>query len=106
MLTDLPPTWAACFQVLSCVTADLRGTVLAGIDPVAKPLQPPGELRLIDGGGELLTSEKLLRLKRAGLSVGGLGYVKENDVRVELGRGVAVDRTGAVVLEPRGSRQL
>src|SRR5205814_1018273 len=75
MLADLPAARTARLEVLAGIAADLRGTVLSGVDLVAEPPQPPGQLRLIHGGRELLTAVELLGLERAGPSVGGLGHV-------------------------------
>ena len=57
---------------------------------------------MIHGGRELLTAVELLRLERAGPSVSRLGHVEEHNMGMKLGRRVAVDRPGAVVLELRG----
>ncbi len=83
------------------VALDLRLAVLAALDLVAQSLQPGGELRPVDRRRKCLRLEKSALLQRVGVAVLALGHVEDDDVRVKLRRGVAVDRPGGVVLEGR-----
>ena len=68
-------------------------------DLVAKFAQPKGQLRLIDGSGELLRLEETALLKRTCRSVRTLGDIEDDGVRVKLRRSVAIDGPRCVVLE-------
>ena len=60
---------ARCVEIFLRVTLDLRRSASANGDLVTKLAKPVSQLGLIDGGGELLRSEKALRLDGAGLPV-------------------------------------
>ncbi len=75
--------------------------MLAALDLVAQTLQPGGKLGPVDRRRERLRLEQAALLQRVGVAVLALGHVEDDDVGVELRRGVAVDRPGGVVLEGR-----
>ena len=56
---DLLAARAGGVKILLRVSFDLRRAALAGFDLVAEIAQPVGQLRLIDGGGELLRLEEV-----------------------------------------------
>jgi hypothetical protein len=90
-------------QVVLGVTLDLRGAASTGGDFITKLTQPVGQLRLVDGRGELLRGEETLRLQGAVLAVVTLGDIKDDGVSVELWSGVAVHGPGGIVLELGGN---
>ena len=54
---------------------------------------------MIDGGGELLRSEKALRLDGARLAVLALGHIEDDRMGMELRRNIAIHRASGVMLE-------
>ena len=88
-------------QVVLRVAADLRLAARAALDLVAQRLEPRGQLRPVHRRRVCLALVELARLQRADVAVLRAREVEDDDVGVELGRGVAVDRSGAVVLELR-----
>ena len=65
ILANLLAARARCVKVLLRVALDLRRAAAANGDLVTKLAKPVGQLRLIDGGGELLRCEEALRLDGA-----------------------------------------
>lgn len=63
-------------------------------------MEPGGEFRPVDGGRVALALVELAGLKGARVALLGLRDVEDDDVRVELRRGVAVHGSGAVMFEP------
>jgi hypothetical protein len=61
--------------------------------------QTVGQLGLIDGRGELLRCEEVLRLNRARLAIVTLSDVESNRMGVQLWRDMAIDRAGCIVLK-------
>ena len=57
---------------------------------------------MIDGRGELLRSEKALRLDGTGLAVLALGHIEDDGMGMELWRDIAIHRASRVVLELGG----
>jgi hypothetical protein len=84
--------------------AAVRLARLSALDCVTEILEPDGQLRSVNICGIALGGEKLLGLEGAGLAVLPLGYVENHGMGVELGRGVAFNRAGRVVLEGRGGK--
>jgi hypothetical protein len=89
-------------KVLLRIALDLWGAATSGGDLITKLSEPVGQLRLIDGRGELLRGEEILWLKGAVLAVLALSDVEDDCVGVELRSGIAIHRTGGVMLELRG----
>ncbi len=102
ILANLLAARAGCVKILLRVALDLRRAAAANGDLVTKLAKPVSQLRLIDGGGELLRGEEALRLDGAGLAVVALGDIEDDGVGMELRRNVAIDRAGGVVLELGG----
>jgi len=103
---DLILALARSVKILLRIPLDLRCAASTGRNLVAKFVQPEGQLRLVDGSGELLRLEEALRLERPRLlsvldAIGALSDIEDDSVRVKLRRGVAIDGTRCVVLEFR-----
>ena len=94
---DLLAARARGLEILGRVAADLGLVAGAALDLVAQGGQACGELGAVHGRGVGLRLEELARLQRAGAPVGSFGQIERHDVRVQLGRGVAVDGARAVV---------
>src|SRR5665213_160005 len=101
---DLLAAGTGGFQVLSGVALYVGRTALASLDLVAQIAEPEREFRLINGGRKLLAIEVTLRLKCASRTVGSLGHIEDDGMGMELGRGVAVNRAGGVMLELRDDK--
>jgi hypothetical protein len=84
------------------VARDLKLSKGATLNLVAERVEPGGKLGPVDGRRVPLGPVELSWLKGAGVARLRFGHVKDDDVGVELRRGVALHRTGAVVLEPSG----
>src|ERR1039458_9574702 len=69
---------ARCVEILLRVALDLRCSAAANGDLVTELAKPVGQLRLIDGGGELLRGEEALRLDGARLAGVAFGNVKDD----------------------------
>ena len=67
ILANLLAARAGCVKVLLRVALDLRRAAAANGDFVTELAKPVSQLRLIDGGGELLRCEEALRLDGARL---------------------------------------
>ena len=94
---------ARCVEIFLRVALDLRRSASANGDLVTKLAKPVSQLGLIDGSGELLRSEKTLRLDGPGLAVCAFRHIKDDRMGMELRSDVAIDRPGGVVLEFGGN---
>src|ERR1035441_9483198 len=104
MLLHLFPALAVGLHVLLRVSLDFRLARLSALDCVTEILEPDSQLRSVNIRGIALRGEKLLGLEGAGLAVLPLGDVENHRMGVELGRCVASDWPGRVVLEGRGGK--
>ena len=84
------------------VPFDFGSTALPCFYFVAKIAELVHQCRLVDRCGEVLGLEEAALLESAGRAVRPLRHIEDDGVGVELGRGVAVDRAGRVVLELGG----
>jgi hypothetical protein len=91
------------FEIGGQIAADLRLAAGPTLDVVTQRREARGQFRAIHGGPVLLRLVEFLRLECARLAGAPLGHVEEHDVRVQLGRGVPVDGSGAVVLKAGSS---
>jgi hypothetical protein len=91
-----------CVEVFLRIPFDLGRTAPARRNLVSELAQFVGEFGLINGGGELLRGEEALRLDDARLAVVALGDIENNRMRVQLGRDIAVDWAGCIVLKLGG----
>jgi hypothetical protein len=66
-------------------------------------VQTQGEFGTVDGCHILLRLKKAPLLKRARLAVLTFGHVEDDCVRVKLGRCIAINWAGSIVLEGRGN---
>ena len=96
---DLLAAWAGGFKILGGVALHVGSTALPSLDLVAEIAEPERQLRLVDGGCKLLAVEVALWLNRASRAVTSLSHIEDHGVGMELGRGVAVNRAGCVMLE-------
>ena len=103
VLFDLLGARAGCVQVLLRVAFDLWCSAFSRLDLVTQVAELVGKRRLVHRGRIVLGIEQALRLKRACRSVFALGHIHDEDMRVELGSGVAIDRAGGVMLELCGN---
>ena len=95
ILPNLLAAGAGCIEVFLCEAFDLRGTAPACCrNFVTELAQFVGQLRLIDGCGELLRGEEALRLDGTRLAVVPLSNVENDRVGVQLWRDIAINRTG------------
>ncbi len=99
LLANLLAAQAGGLQVLGRVAFDLRCAAAAGLKLVSKIAQLEGEFRLVDGRRKLLGIEQCARLQGARRAVGPFRDVEDDSMGVELGRGVAVDRSRGVMFE-------
>ena len=99
-LFDLLTPRTRCLKILLRVAFDLRLTMRAALDFIAQPLQVRRQLRAVNRRRVLLRLVKFLRLQRPRFALRRLRYIEDHRVRVQLRRGVTIDRTAAVVLEP------
>src|SRR5579871_862361 len=86
-------------EIFLGVALDLRGSASANGDFVPEVLQSVHQFGLIDGGGELLRSEKALRLDRPRLAILALGQIEYDRVGMELRRNISIHWTSCIVLE-------
>ena len=103
VFTDLLAAGTRCVKVLLRVALDLRRAASSRGDLVAELAQPVGQLRLINGRGELLRSEETLRLQGAVFPRLALRDIEDDGVGMELRSGVAVHGPGGVMLEFGGN---
>jgi hypothetical protein len=92
------------FKVLGGVALYVGSATLSSLNLVAKIAKPEGQLRLIDGGGELLGIEEPARLQSAGRTIGEFGHVEDYGMGMELRSGVPIDRAGGVMFELCGNK--
>ena len=97
--SDLFAAQAGSIQILLRVSLDLRRSAASGLDLIAETPQFVGKGGLIDGGCVLLALEERALLQGACRAVRSLGDVEDDDVRMELWRGVPVHGSGGVMLE-------
>src|SRR6185437_6419921 len=86
-------------KVLLRIALDLRCSALTRLNLVSEAAELVGKMGLIDGGRVALRLEETPLLKRPHLPILALGHIEDDDMRVELWRGVAIDRAGCIVLE-------
>ena len=98
-LFDLLAAWTGRLKILRRVAFHSGAPLLPSLDFVAEIAKPVGQFGLVDGGGKLLAIEESLRLQGAGGAIFALGHIEDHGVGMELGSGVAIDRTGGVMLE-------
>jgi hypothetical protein len=96
---DLILALARSVKILLRISFDLGCAAPARRNLVAQFTQPEGQLRLVDGSGELLRLEEASLLKRPCRSVRALGDIEDDGVGMKLRRGVAIDGSRCVVLE-------
>ena len=89
---DLLPSRTRCIQILARIAFDLRLAMRAALDFVAHPLQPRRQLRAVNSRRVLLRLVKFLSLQRARFALRRLRHIEDHRVRVQLRRGVAIDR--------------
>ena len=99
ILTNLLAPRAGSVEVFLGVALDLRRSASANGDFIAEFLQSVRQFGLIDGGGELLRSEKALRLDRPRLTILALGHIENDRMGMELWRNIPIHRTSCIVLE-------
>ena len=97
---NLLATRTAGLEILLRVPLDFGLIALPALDLIAERTKSHGELGAVHGGAELLRFVELPRLQGPHRAIRGLGEVEEDDVRVELGGGVAIHRPRTVVLDP------
>ena len=102
ILANLLAARTRCIKVFLRVPLDLRRAASPGRDLVTELAESVDQFGLIDGGGELLGSEKALRLDGAWLAIVALSHIEDDGVRMELRRDVAIHRAGGIVLELGG----
>src|ERR1700730_4606593 len=86
-------------QILLAVAFNFRLPALPALDLIAQTLQARGEFRAIHRCRVLLRFVQFPWLQRVGFAVRCLRKIKEDDVRMQLRRGIAVYRSCAVMLE-------
>src|SRR5258705_9640838 len=93
-------TGTRCLEILRRVSADLGLSARASLDLVPEPAKPQRQLRPVDRRHVLLGSIELSGLQGTRVIGPSLGDIEDDDVRVQLRRGVAANRPRAIVLEP------
>jgi hypothetical protein len=96
---DLILALARSVKILLRISLDLRCAASARRNLVAQLAQPKGQLRLIDGSGELLRLEESAFLERPRGSIGTFSDIEDDGVGVKLRSSIALDGTRCVVLE-------
>src|SRR5208282_3043225 len=89
VLANLLAAGTGCVEILLRVALDLRRATPSGCDFVTELAEFVGQFGLIDGSGELLGSEKTVRLDGAWLAFVALGDVENDCVCMQLRRDVA-----------------
>ena len=102
LLLDLLAARTRGLQILRRVAANLRLAAVAALDLVAQGGEARRQLRAVHRRRVGLRLVEFARLERAGAPVVAFGHIEDHDVRVQLGRGVAVDGPRAVVFEGGG----
>jgi len=99
ILTNLLAARTRCVKVFLTIPFDFRSATPPGGDLITQLPYAVGQLRLVDGGGELLLREQALRLNGARLATLSLRYVEDDRVGMQLRSDIAIDRTRGVVLK-------
>ena len=99
ILTNLLTPRAGSVEVFLGIALDLWRSASANGDFIAEILQAVSEFGLIDGGRELLRSEKALRLDRPRLTILALGQIENDRMGMELWRNIPIHWTSCIVLE-------
>jgi len=99
IVLDLLATRTGRVEVLTCVASDFRLAAATALYLVAERGQSRCRLGSIDRRGELLRPVQLARLQWTHCTVCRLREVEDDRVGMELRRGIAVHRPGAVVLK-------
>ena len=86
-------------QIRRRIAPDFGLATRAAVDLVPQCRQARRQLRAVHGRSILLRPVELPRLERAGLAVPPFSDIEEDDMGVQLGRGVPVDGPRTVVLE-------
>src|ERR1700739_4611106 len=102
IFTNLLTPRTGSVEVFLGIALDLWRSTSANGDFIAEILQLVSEFGLIDGGRELLRSEKALRLDRPRLTILALGQIEYDRMGMELWRNIAIHWTSCIVLEFRG----
>src|SRR5436190_23994789 len=100
--SDLLATGTRRLQILRRLSADFGLSARASLDLVPERAKPQRQLRPVDRRHVLLSSIELSGLQGTRVIGPSLGEVEDDDVRVQLRRGVAAHRPRAVVFEPGG----
>ena len=96
---DLFGTWTGRIKVFLRVAFDLRGTGSPTFQFIAKLAELVHQVRLVYRRRVALALKERPLLQGTGRPVLPFGHVEDNGMGVELGSGVAVHRTGGIVLE-------
>src|ERR1700739_2565197 len=99
ILTNLLTPRAGSVEVFLGIALDLRRSASANGDFIAEILQAVSEFGLIDGGRELLRSEKALRLDRPRLTILVFGQIENDRMGMELWRNIPIHWTSCIVLK-------
>ena len=91
-------------EILLRIAFNLRCAAPSGGDFIAEMPKTIRQFGLVDGRSEMLRGKEALRLQCAVLAILSLGDIEDHSVRVELWSGVAVYRTGGVVLKFGGCK--
>ena len=91
-------------KVLLGVALDLGCAASSRRDLIAQLRESVHEFRLVDSGRKLLAVEVTLGLDGASGAVRAFRHIEDHGVRMELRRGIAIDRTGGVMLELGGNK--
>src|SRR6185312_5437347 len=88
-----------CLKIVRCVAFYVRCSTLARFNFIAKLAQFIGQMGLVNSGSKLLALKQGVRLQRPHLAIVALSHIEDDDMRVELRRGVAVYGPRRVMLE-------
>jgi hypothetical protein len=99
ILTNLLTPRAGSVEVFLGIALDLWRSASANGDFIAEILQAVREFGLIDGGRELLRSEKALRLDRPRLTILALGQIENDGMGMQLWRNIPIHWTSCIMLE-------
>ena len=86
-------------QILRRVAFDFRRMILAPLYAIPELTQAIFQLILINGSRHGLNLEQFIGLQRSRLAGAILGHIEDDDMGVQVGRGVAFDRACGIVLE-------
>ena len=104
ILSNLLAARARCVEIFLRVAFDFWRAAAARGDFVTKLAEPEGQLRLVDGGRELLRRKQALRLQGAILTVVPFRHIEDDSMGMKLRGNITVHRPGGVVLKFRGDK--